>query len=347
VCNYNHQLASPHPFVSERPDIDTSIASETGAILFESPEQLDPNNPGVPGQRNLYEVRNGHIQYITTFDPGSDTERFNISADGNHVAFLSNSRLTAYDNTSTGQVKCGSVFNLTQGTLGTPCREMYSYDAQTEELRCVSCNPSGAPPAGDVTASASGPFMSDDGRVFFNTPDALVSGDTNGLIDVYEFVNGRPQLISTGTGNQDTFGGYIDVIVLGFVFAPEHVGLESVSAGGQDVYFSTFDTLVSQDRNGDFVKMYDARTNGGIPSTPPSLPCPAADECHGEGSSAPADPQIGTGAPLDSRVGSATGRKHGSGKQRRHKRKHHRHRKIRGAHHRPDPGWPYPGGQHG
>ena len=344
-CNYNHYAYGPFPFKSIRPDIDTDIARTNGAILFESPEQLDPNNPGVPGQRNLYEFRNGHVQYVTTFDPGGDTSRFNISPDGNHVAFLTDSRLTAYDNTSSGEVKCGAVFNLTKGSLDTPCREMYSYDAQTEELRCVSCNPSGAPPAGDVTASVSGPFMSDDGRVFFNTPDALVPGDTNGLVDVYEFVNGRPQLISTGTSNQDTFGGYIDVIVLGFVFAPEHVGLESVSADGQDVYFSTFDTLAPQDRNGEFVKMYDARTNGGIPSTPPALPCPAADECHGEGSSAPAEPQIGTGAPLNAGDGSTVGGKPKSGKQRRHKRQHHKHNRIRPVRHRLDEGPRNSGGQ--
>ncbi len=322
-----------HPFTSERPDIDTSIGRESGAILFESPEQLDPSNPGVPNQRNLYEYRDGAVHYITTFDEGSETSRFNISPDGSHVALLTDSRLTAYDNTSQEQVKCGAVLNLTDGSLDTPCREMYSYDAQSEELTCVSCNPSGAPPAGDVTASASGLFMSDDGRVFFNTPDALVPGDTNGLIDVYEFSDGRPQLISTGTSDQDTFGGYINVVVLGFVFAPEHVGLESVSAGGQDVYFSTFETLVPQDRNGDFVKMYDARTNGGISTTPPTLPCPAADECHGEGSSAPAPPEIGTGAPLTVDRGSKAGRTPKSKERRKHRRRKKHHR-SQGPHHR-------------
>ena len=67
-------------------------------------------------------------------------------------------------------------------------------------VECVSCIPSGEPPTANVRGSISGFFMSDDGRTFFSTTDALVAKDTNEGSDVYEFVEGRPQLISTGTG---------------------------------------------------------------------------------------------------------------------------------------------------
>ena len=40
----------------------------------------------------------------------------------------------------------------------------------------------------------------------------------------------------------------------------EYTGLEAVSHDGTDVYFSTFETLVGRDHNGEFVKFYDART---------------------------------------------------------------------------------------
>jgi hypothetical protein len=329
-CYYEHKAGASRPFMSERPDIDTGIARTDGAILFESPEQLDGANPGLAQERNLYLFRNGHVQYVTTFDPGSGTERFNISPDGAHVAFLTDSRLTAYDNNSGSEVQCGAVLNLTPGTLNTPCREMYSFDANTGRIRCVSCDPTGHSPAGDVAASASGLFMTDDGRVFFNSPDPLVAGDTNGLIDVYEFVDGRPQLISTGTGKSDLFGGYINVIALGFVFPPEHVGLESVSADGMDVYFSTFETLAPQDRNGDFVKMYDARTGGGFPFVPPALPCPAADECHGDSSAPPAPPQIGSSAAL--RGAAPQSRKKRSAQKHRSKRRHRNKRNHQKGH---------------
>ena len=90
--------------------------------------------------------------------------------------------------------------------------------------------------------------------------------DRNGeIIDVYEYVAGRPQLITTGVGSRDFTGG-------GELFSllsdPQNIGLESVSADGTDVYFSTYESLVDQDVNGAFVKFYDARTGGGFPSEP-------------------------------------------------------------------------------
>ena len=51
-----------------------------------------------------------------------------------------------------------------------------------------------------------GLFMSDDGRTFFSTKAALVPFDTNGKIDVYEYTEGRPQLISSGTASTGHLG---------------------------------------------------------------------------------------------------------------------------------------------
>ena len=132
--------------------------------------------------------------------------------------------------------------------------------------------------------------MANDGRTFFYTNDALVPQDTNELHDVYEFVEGRPQLITTGTGASDTRT------------TPNQerlAGLVGVSANGVNVYFSTYETLVKQDHNGNFMKYYDARTDGGFPAPPSSLPCAAADECHGAGQpNPPAEPSFGANAIL-------------------------------------------------
>ena len=57
---------------------------------------------------------------------------------------------------------------------------------------------------GNVEGSLNGRYLTDDGRTFFYSPDGLVSYDTNHLRDIYEFVDGRPQLITTGTANQDS-----------------------------------------------------------------------------------------------------------------------------------------------
>ena len=132
------------------------------------------------------------------------------------MAFLTAIRLTSYDNA---------------GHL-----EMYSYTPATGAIVCASCRPDGKPPSADVAASQDGLFMTDDGRTFFSTPEPLVPQDTNAGLDVYEFVDGRPQLITPGTGTATSSK------VSGLGKVDEIPGLLGVSADGTDVYFSTFDT---------------------------------------------------------------------------------------------------------
>ncbi len=258
------------------PGLDDPLAEESGDVYFYSPEVLDPNNPGISGQRNLYLFRHGAAQLVAVLDPGTQINRIQISPDGHFAAFLTASHLTSYNNKT--------------------YKEMYTYDAETGVIRCASCNPSGLPPTADVEASEGGRFMSNDGRAFFATKDSLVPRDTDGNItDVYEYVGGRPQLISSGFAARDFTGGNP---LVNLEATAEYTGLEGVSRNGSDVFFSTFDTLVSEDRNGSTVKFYDARTGGGFP-TAPNLPlCAAADECHGEGSSESPPPVMSTGAAL-------------------------------------------------
>ena len=44
--------------------------------------------------------------------------------------------------------------------------------------------------------------MTNDGRTFFSTLDPLVPRDTDKLRDIYEYVEGRAQLISSGTSGR-------------------------------------------------------------------------------------------------------------------------------------------------
>jgi hypothetical protein len=279
------------------PGIDSELARRSGDIYFYSPESLDPSSPGIPGERNLYAFHDGESELVATLDPGTTIKRIQISSDGLHAAFVTEARLTGYDNAG--------------------FREMYTYDAETRSIRCASCNPSGEEPVANAFGSQGGPFMSDDGRAFFSTREALVPQDTDGVMDVYEYVGGRPQLITTGTLTRDSAANPIFTLV----FIPEDIGLEAVSADGRDVYFTTFDTLVAQDRNGAFIKVYDARTNGGFEPPPPLAPCVAADECHGVDSESSETPQI----PSNATLGSGGNLAHeAKGKARRHRR--HRHR---------------------
>jgi hypothetical protein len=328
-CNANWtQKCDVAPITPERPDIDDVMAAG-GDIYFYSPEQLDAANPGILNQRNLYHLKDGEIQYVTTFDPGTQADRMQISADGEHAAFLTTSELTGYDSNYFDSFGVEKI-----------ARQMYVFDALSGEVQCASCNPSGEPPtvlrsdppanetgatSADVMASKSGRFMSEDGRVAFATAEALVPRDTSGKIDVYEFVEGRPQLISSGTGERDILSK------LGFFLLGHNTGLEAVSRDGIDIYFSTYDTLVPQDQNGPFIKFYVARTGGGFPVEGELLPCAAADECHGSTSVPAANPEVGTATPYSVTGNSpqVRARKKANRKQRLRKKQLRRQRRAR------------------
>jgi hypothetical protein len=201
--------------------------------------------------------------------------------DGTHLAFLSTRALTDYNNTD--------------ANTGKPDTEIFSYDALTEKLTCVSCNPSGAQPVGPSSWEERQEFpfalqgytprnySENGGRLFFNSDDALVPHDSNGRQDVYEWeqegegscnqASGCIFPISDVAGNYESF--FLDA-----------------SPSGNDVFFATEDQLVPADS--DFhVDVYDARVGGGFPVSvqPPS--CENGDSCKG-----PVSPQPGVfGAP--------------------------------------------------
>jgi len=365
-------------------DISDGPIAANGDIYFSSPEQL-AGDRGVPDQQNLYDYRQGRLQFVTTFPVenmcptkgtieqngyhyieyngaltkvtahkcapsstcltnyttvgesvfegvhyrGNENERcsegpiarLEINSTDTHMAFVTPSRVTAYDNFDQ-QGTCR------HGTFGEPmgeknCTEMYSFDPASETLTCDSCNPDGRPPTSDVYASQDGLFLTNDGRTFFSTEEALVPADTNQGTDVYEFADGRPRLITPGTGTAAPTQAESEIA--------EQVaaGLIGVSANGTDVYFSTFDVLTSEDHNGNFLKFYDARTDGGFPHPTAVQPCAAAEECHGPGTEAPVLPAQGTSANLTG--GNAAPGSH-SKHHKKHRRKGKRHN-HRAAHH--------------
>ncbi len=155
------------------PGMDDIVSENSGDVYFWSPEVLDPTRLGLKDERNLYLYRNGKVQLVSHFDPGTSIQRLQISPDGKHAAILTKSRMTSYDNNGYAEV--------------------YVYDADSRVIKCASCVPTGERPQYDVAASEGGRFMSDDGRAFFATKDDLVPRDQDGnRVDVYEYVGGRP-----------------------------------------------------------------------------------------------------------------------------------------------------------
>jgi opacity protein-like surface antigen len=213
-------------------------------------------------------------------DPGTLTSR--VSPNGRFLAFMSRRPLTKFDNRD--------------AHTGEPAEEVFLYDASTPgALRCVSCSATGARPAGvfdegefpgllvdrpqlwgkqslagsipgwtridKARAHYQSRYLSDEGRLFFNSPVGLVPGDSNAKEDVYEFepagvggcpitqTNGCQALISSGT-------------------APDESAFLDASATGEDVFFLTSSKLVGADRD-NALDVYDAH----VCTT--AVPCPS------------------------------------------------------------------------
>ncbi len=253
-------------------------ASEDGSYVYFVANGLLARG-AIDGGHNLYVLHDGVTQLIGTLSSadneinrifgntarrgdwrGALSERTaEVTPDGHDLAFMSAQPLTGYDNG--GQ------------------KEAFVYDALTGKISCASCDPSGLATSGNslgignylptsVHPGFMDRFISDDGnRVFFETREALVPQDVNGLQDVYEWerngagscqavLPGQPEhgclyILSGGESSDSAF--FIDA-----------------DASGENVFFTSRGKLNPQahDEN---VAVYDARVNGGFDI--PSLAC--------------------------------------------------------------------------
>lgn len=329
-----------------------NVSADGSTAYLVSPDKLTANpNPlgdhAIAGKENLYRSREGVISFVGTVstrdvegeglnfphdglglwvsavhgvgNPSSAPGAFAIdpsrsTADGSTLLFQSDSDLTGYE---------------AEGS-----RQVYRYDAAADQLVCVSCNPTGAPPSNDallqnVTESAAKPepntsydlvlnLAADGRRAFFQSPDPLVAADTDGLQDVYEWE-------AQGVGSCSEPGGCVYLISSG---RSEKVNyLYAASASGDDVFFRTTDLLVPADKE-PIQSIYDARVGGGFIEESP------APECEGEGCRPLLSPPPELLAPASSPPGSGNVRKtcpkgkvrvKQSGKVRCVKKRTHRH----------------------
>ncbi len=223
------------------------------------------------------------------------------------------------------------------------CSEVFLYDAAAGALRCASCAPSGEAPLGRTsvsqrtTPSPAFPqpsYLTDSGRLYFDTPNSLSVFDTNGGVeDVYQF---EPE----GVGECARPEGCVSLISAGRSGVDSN--FLSADAGGRNVFFVSRDRLTPKDRD-DLFDLYDAREGGGIaseteiargecqgeacqaPPAPPEDPTPASAAFEGAGN-------VNEGAKKRKRKRSCP-----KGRARRHNRcvkRHRRHRKKRHGHHR-------------
>jgi len=240
--------------------------------------QTSAGDAAQPFGPNLYALHSGEVSFVATLDrefDANDWYKFPgglataTSSNGRFVLFPSIAPLTGFDSGT-----CPS------GSEQPPCEELFLFDASSEQLSCVSCDPEGAVPTGNTKTAPLQKFSErdgspvyitrqvlDDGRVFFTTPNKLLPGDVNGMPDVYEYLDGEHELISSGTA------------VGASVFL-------DASASGADVFFATPEALIGADEDNG-ISIYDARMEGGFPEpTAPPPPCDG-ESCRGA-SSAPA-----------------------------------------------------------
>jgi hypothetical protein len=274
-----------------------------------------------PGQPNLYLFREGQTTFIATLDSGvgilgdsgdkSDWSEVlrestaRVSPNGHWLAFMSKRPLTGYDNRD--------------ARTGQPDYEVYLYhapDLGEPSLVCPSCNPTGSRPRGIdyfrqgslvnleglnftglVAANIPGwteifvapgsryqpRYLSDSGRLFFNSADALAPADTNGTLDVYQYepLVDDPEAPAndtcSATSRQFTpaSAGCTTLISAG-TSRGESIFLDA-SESGDDVFFLTSAQLSKRDTD-TAVDLYDARVGGGEGETIEPIEC-AGDAC--------------------------------------------------------------------
>ena len=265
-------------------------------IYFASREALGGANPegaeAVAGEANLYfREAGGEPRFVATlaaadtgytgspiaFEPRRHLAR--VSPDGEAAVFPSAAPLSGYDNAD-------------QAT-GEADAELFLYDAAGNggagKLLCASCNPAGARPrvngsqklpiAARIPAFENNLYaprvLSSNGRrLFFESYDALLPGDTNGRGDVYEWeAPGEGGCTESSADYSPQDQGCIYLISSGQ--SKRDSEFLDASPSGSDVFFATLSSLVPSDYG--LVDVYDARAGGGLPA-----PEPPPASCEGE-----------------------------------------------------------------
>jgi hypothetical protein len=233
------------------------------------------------------------------YSPNQQTAR--VSPNGQWLTFMSGRELTGYDNRD--------------AVSGERDAEVYLYGAQSGRLVCASCDSTGARPAGAVDSkglidsegawlgrglAADVPswapnyegafgkavyqsrFLSDSGRLFFNSNDALVPQDVNGTWDVYEYEPADVDGCETASPTfAESSGGCIGLVSSGA--SPDESAFIDASESGGDVFFLTTSQLTAADSDG-ALDVYDAHEcSASSPCTPAVAtqppPCDTGDAC--------------------------------------------------------------------
>lgn len=216
-------------------------------------------------ETNVYLRHDGKLKLAFRLE--SEANSLQLSPNGEHLAFVSASPLTADDVPTQACPSSG---------VAEHCTQVFDYETLTGHIACASC--AGPAQAGSGFGSLGEVYLGlgahnsrdvlDNGSVIFETAASLVPRDSNGLEDVYLWHEGVISLISSG--NSEQVSNFADA-----------------SPDGSNIFFRTNQRLVGVDTDA-ATDVYDARVDGGLaaqnpPGTPPACnseacrgPSPAA-----------------------------------------------------------------------
>jgi hypothetical protein len=271
-----------------------NVSADGSAAYFVSKSVLttdrNPNDAKAKnGKSNLYLSREGEISFVGTLTDrdvaGEEGEAEQVDGLGLWMVALGTERLGYLGLDPSRSTPDGGILLFESGAALAGYdpeghQQVYRYDSVANELECLSCNPTGAAATGrarlqSVQREGSALFSpravltnlrADGRRAFFESTEALVAGDTDGLQDVYEWED-------QGVGSCTAPGGCVYLISSGHSFRNDY--LWAVSESGDDVFFLTADLVLPADAD-ETPSIYDARVGGGFPE-------PGVAECQGEG----------------------------------------------------------------
>jgi len=300
-------------------------------VYFAANADLDGSGPAAPGSIYLWQddgtgtcaTAGGCVSFVAPvtgeeddarnwMGAGENLKSSRVSADGRTLVFRSRRQLTGYENQGTG--------------------EFYRYDAESRQVTCLTCSPTGAPPVGEPdlknpdmyhAPSSHAVFLpqtflsrnlsADGTRFFFQSTDKLVPADVNGEVscstseqpklgsgpacrDVYEWeAPGAPGgSCTTASGAYSPAnGGCIYLLSTGTGIYPSY--LADVSESGDTAFIYSRQRLVPRDED-DLQDIYAVKVDGGLLSQ--NSPRPAlceGDACRGASSQPSNAPGAGSG----------------------------------------------------
>jgi hypothetical protein len=291
------------------------ISSDGARVYFVAEGALSGKNgegtSPVDGKDNLYvyDAKSDTVKFVAALAP-SDEQDWKLednrrtaqtTRDGRFLAFFSTEDLTGQEDTST----VSQLFEydvdaqrLARVSIGQRSREGYfcpvtkrlesgfNCNGNTADVNLVPVLPLPSYQNSDIPTEATSTLaVTDDGRVFFMSRDALTPEAVEGSKNIYEFVNENVYMIAIGENPESEFAAFQESF-------NEHDRLVSTDTSGRDLFFGSVGRLVSQDVDSQS-DVYDARVEGGFPDVAAGSEC-EGQSCRGAGS---VEPQMLLGAP--------------------------------------------------